>query len=505
MSSAAPAGRRQIIKDSTQYLIAAIVAQTAGLLRAFMMPVLFGPSQLGVWNLMNVVVGYGANAHLGALHGMNKAIPLLRGRDQVEQVEAIKDSVFWLNLLLGVLASGTLWVASLLTQASYVSGLRIVAVVVFLQMIYMFLFSLLRADNRFGLVSQGVSLLSVLSTVLVLLLGFEFADHLLGALTGLAGAYVLVVVYWFWKGHYQFAFRVHLSSIREAITLGVPLIVLAMLDTIFVSVDRWVIATNLGETNLGYYALGIMASTMVGLVPGAIASVLYPRMLERFASKQSSSGARGLLLGPLRAIGALMLVLIGVAVLGLPLMIQLFLPKYLPSVPVIQILMLGAFFLSLAAIAGNYPVTLNKQKLLITVQIVATLFILVVDNVLLRAGYGIVGIAWGTAAGYFIYGMGYALVAIYLALEDKTKTVRFLAQLLIPFVVLGLALAAGQLLWEGSTPLEYVLSAACKLLLVVVVLLPSLWLVNRDGQLAEVARIELHAWSAAKTKQDVAR
>lgn len=500
MNDSAPVGRQQITKDSTQYLAATIIAQGVGMIRAFVIPVLFSPAQLGIWNLMGVILSYGANAHLGLLHGMNKAIPLLRGQGKVEELEAIKNSVFWLNLLLGALAGGMLWVASLIVPASYVSGLRVIAVVMFLQMIFYYLFSLLRADNRFGLVSQGVGVLSIFSTVLILLLAFSFADHLLGALIGLAGAYGVVVAYWFGKGRYRFVFRLSLGSIREALTLGVPLIILGVLDTVLLSVDRGVIAANLGEATLGYYALGIMGSNLLSLVPGAAATVLYPRMLERFAVARDPGAPRSLLMVPLRALAVLMpLLVVGVA-LGLPLLIQLFVPKYLPSVPIIEILIPGAFFLSTALVAGNYLVAINKQRLLINLQIAATLFILVVDTILLRAGYGVIGVALGTAAGYSIYGLSQTILAVNLALGQKAETIRFVARLLIPFIAMVLAIpVAGFLIWEGATPLGYVLSAARRLVLVMSVLLPVLWLVNRDVELGAMARTELQAWLAARS------
>lgn len=471
-------------------MVATIVSQGVGLVRGLVVPLLLTPAQLGVWSMMGVVLNYGGNAHLGILHGMNKAIPLLRGQGKLEDVEATKDSVFWLNLLLGTLAGGIVGAASFIAPASYASGLRIVTVGVFLQMIFFYLFSLLRADNRFGLVSQGVGVFSILSTVLIVFLAFRLADPLLGALIGLVGAYALVVVYWFGKGQYRFTFRLSRGSIREALRMGVPLVILGALDTVFLSIDRWVIAVNLGETTLGYYALGAMASNLIGLVPGAVATVLYPRTLERFGETSDPGAVRGLLTGPLRATAALMLVLVGAATLGLPLLIQLFLPKYLPSVPILEILIPAAFLYSLANITGTWMVAINKQHLLMAVLITASLFSLIVDYILLWAGYGVMGVALGTMAGYAFYGLGYIVLAVYLAFGQKAQTARFLARLLIPFVVMVLAIVvAGFLIEEGQNLLGYVLAAAKRLALVMSVLLPALWLVNRDGELVRAVRI----------------
>lgn len=499
MSHLVPVDRQQIIKDSAKYLVATITAQGVGIIRGLVIPVLFIPAQLGIWNLMGVIVSYGTIAHLGMLNGMNKAIPFLRGQGKLEQAEVIRDSVFWVNMLLGALAGSTILIVSLFAPVNYRSSLCIIGAIVFLQLIFLYMFSLLRADNRFGLLSQGTSGLSILSTILVCTLALTFGNHLFGALVGWAGAHLLIVGYMLVKARYRFAFRISLPHIRETFSLGVPLIILAVLDVIFLSVDRWMIVTNLGETILGYYALGLMVNSMIFLIPTAVATVLFPRQLERFGTTSDPHSIQSLLLGPLRAMVALMLVLVCGVTLGLPLVIRLFLAKYLPSVPIIKILIIGAFFYSLASIPGNCAVAINKQKKLILVLIGAILFSLLMDTILLWAGYGVMGIAIGTMAGYFFYGMGHIIIGLYGVLEQKSEVARFLTRLLIPFpITVFTIVAADFLVREGATVQGYILATLIKTALVASVLLPILWLTNRDGEVIGVVRKELKSWLATK-------
>ncbi len=69
---AAPGIQSQTFKDTLQYSLATIFSTGMALIRAVALPFLFAPIQMGIWNLMNVIVSYGSNAHLGILHGMNK-------------------------------------------------------------------------------------------------------------------------------------------------------------------------------------------------------------------------------------------------------------------------------------------------------------------------------------------------------------------------------------------------------------------------------------------------
>lgn len=483
--------RRRIIKDSAKYLTATIIGQGIGLIRAVLLPVIFSPSQLGIWSLMNVIIGYGANAHVGLLDGMNKAIPLLRTQNNLEAVERIKDSVFWLNLLLGGLAGVAVCFASWVWPGVYGMGLRIVAGIIFLQLIFYYFFSLLRADNRFGLISIGVAGLSVASTLLILGLAVKFQDRLCGALLGFMAAYGLIVAYWMIKSGYKFVFQCRFDAIGRALKLGVPLIILGISNTIYMSVDRWMIAVWLDETRLGYYALGFMGCNLLALVPTSVASVLYPRILESFAVNQDPRAARGLLTGPLQALAVLMLIAVSTAVIILPLLIHVFIPKFLPSVPVIMILIPGAFFISLMPLAANYLVAINWQNLIIAGQVLITIFFWAGDYGMLTRGYGIMGVALVTVVGYSILSLSYILIAVIKAEGQKRKALLFLGRLVFPFVAVVLAIAAiDWLIPTVNARGEYGTLALVRLGFLMIVLGPALWLANRDGELMSIVRSE---------------
>ena len=92
-------GRQKILNDIKHYSGTTIIGQAFLVLRSILIPILFNPAQLGIWNMMFVVLNYSANAHLGLLHGMNKEIPQLRGKGKIEEILSIKDSVFWFIII----------------------------------------------------------------------------------------------------------------------------------------------------------------------------------------------------------------------------------------------------------------------------------------------------------------------------------------------------------------------------------------------------------------------
>ena len=503
-SCSLPSERGQIIQDSVRYLFATIAGQGFGLIRSVMMPVLLNPAQLGIWNLMNVVLGYGGNAQLGILDGMNKLVPILRGQGQIAQVVSVRDSVFWTNLILAALAASCVMLASFFVPLSYSKPLQINAVIVLLLLVFCYLFSLLRADNRFGLLSMGIFVLSVLSTVLVLACGFFADNHLLGALIGLACAYGLTVFFWQWRSGYHYTFQIDRPALLLSFRLGAPLIVLGVLSTVFLSVDRWVIATHLGVTQLGYYALGIMACSLVSLIPQSVASVLYSRMLERFGANSDPTSLRGLLINPTRVVAALMAVIVGMAVLILILVVRFLLPSYSPSVPILTILIPGAFFYAVAFIPAGFVTAINKQHWLMGVQGICIGLGLIMSITVVSLGWGIIGVAMSTFVVYVVYGLGYTILSAHFVFRTRTEIASFLGQVFMPFLAMALALILGLLIIPiGATFGDEALRTAGRLALMMAVLSLVLWWTNRDGKVMSVMREEFNVFLIAARQYKV--
>ena len=184
-----------------------------------------------------------------------------------------------------------------------------------------------------------------------------------------------------------------------------------------------------------------------------------------------------------------MVVVIFCVWLGLPIMINVFLPKYIPSIPIIKILVPSAFFLSLTAIPCFYLVTIGKQRLIIAYLLCAMLTSLIVDYYLVKAGYEIIGVAFGAAAGYFVYGCICCITAIYFATKRFMRTFKMLIVLFIPFMALVVSSVLFDLVvFQGTLSDRYGLHEFYRLLFVGGSLMLMLWFVNRDGELMSIVR-----------------
>lgn len=433
---------------------------------------------------MNVIVGYGANAHLGLLHGMNKLIPALRADRDANRLHAIKDSVFWFNLLLGGAAACLAFSASYWVSDTYSTALRIVSSIVFVQMIFTYLFCLLRAESRFRLVSAGMALFAGLSAALVIIFGYLHPEPLYGALWGLFGANVLSIAFWVIAADYKFRFRIEMPEIRESFYLGIPLIVLGIIDMCFLSVDRWIIAAKFGPKDLGYYAIAIMLVNILGLAANSLSNVLFPHMVEKYAATQSASGMDKVLLLPLNAVAAAMPLVILGAIIILPLFITTLLPKYIPSIPLLDIMLPAAFFSSISAIAGTYLISINRQGSLIKIQLVSMAVAASLDFAFVALGFGAKGVAYGTFIGYFVSGLGYTGIAVYCSTLTLSRTLSVITEIMLPFVVMVVGLLLiGTLLpvWYSKAGVMQI--AGLKAILVGLPLLGVIWRIHRRSEL----------------------
>ena len=485
--------RHKTIKHSIQYLSATIVAQGIGIFKSILLPILFIPAQLGIWNLMGVIIGYGVNAQLGVLHGMNKMIPLLRGESKLKEIEIVKNSIFWFNFFLGAVAALGLFIASFFVPQKYFSCLCIVAVIVLLQLIFSYLFSLLRANSLFGLLSRGVVVFSIGSTLFILLGAFLFHDRVLGALIGLAIAHVIILVYWFLKLKYRFPMKIEFGTIRRSFVIGIPLIIVGVLDVVFISIDRWIIVANLGVTTLGYYALGIMLNNLISMIPGSVSSTLYPKMLERFAVRKNPADSANMFLGALRLGSMVMLVVICGVSFGVPVFIMAFLLKYSPAIFIIKILILGSFFYSLATIAGVYLISIDKQKWLMVIQSILIVVSLSLYALVLKLKYGIVAVALVTAIVYTFFGISYVSAGVYLVKDKKYReTLSFMGRLIAPFILMILlVMVLGPIIVNDKTLGWYLISSVLVFLLTISTVLPFAWFLNRDSVLEKIVWGEL--------------
>jgi O-antigen/teichoic acid export membrane protein len=404
----------QVFKDIASYSSSAVLAQGLGLISGFVVARWLGPTDYGILNVVSLVLIYGAYFDFGILPAMGRDLPLLRGQGDLDQAKAIESAAFGATVVSSVLVAVT--VLALAFTPSYsplmAFGLGGMAILLVLQRLYGYYITVLRGYNEFGRLSQLQALSALLATTLIVVgvLWLGFIGRIVAALL----SQLLMLVYVVRIRKWEIAFSLELPVIWKLIKVGMPIIVSSVILGFLTTVDRVMIVTYLGETQLGYFGIAALIVSVVSLIPGMAVQALYPRMAHKYGeSGHSIASLQDYVLVPSLMLGFLLPLLIGPVYLVLPFIVQTLLPAYTPGILAARIVLLGIFFFALLGLTDYFLVIIGKLKQYVFFACLALALNLILDLLFLNWGWGIVGIALGgTLITYFFYAIaiiGYGL------------------------------------------------------------------------------------------------
>jgi O-antigen/teichoic acid export membrane protein len=139
---------------------------------------------------------------------------------------------------------------------------------------------------------------------------------------------------------------------RQLFATGFPLFLATYLQTAAVGFDRVILLSRGTVETVGYYAPALAVLSAMGIVPGAVAAYVYPRMSYALGQGKAAAGVRGM---ALRA--ALVSLAAGVPVaaagwLAAPPVIERFFPQYAASVPAVRWSLVSGLLWSLSPAVG---------------------------------------------------------------------------------------------------------------------------------------------------------
>lgn len=348
---AAPDSRGYILRSALAYSGTNLFGQTATVVSGFILRRILPPGLMGVWNLAQVVRGYVQAISLGSLSGAMRELPILRGRgDGPGQVRA-RSVVLWYSIaeasvvVLAVWAYGVLRgsVFGLPTFALIVTGLLVI--IGELQAAYTTFF-------------QGAQLYIVLSRVL-LFSSLAYAIALptgawIGGVDGLLAAAIAAELA---RGLWS-AYAGHRSGVtvaptfdwgvwRRLVSFGMGFRIADYPQTVFLSLDLLWVSRGLGLSALGVYAFAKSFYTQSTDVTTRIGTVLFTRTLwQHGGGVDRDKIARDMLrFIQFQQFISIPLVCWATAAAA-PVLIRHITPLYAGSIPVLLILLPGAFFIS---------------------------------------------------------------------------------------------------------------------------------------------------------------
>lgn len=365
-----------------------------------------GPTLYGNYNTVLLLISYSAFTQLGVLDGLHREIPILRGKENYEEIERVKHVALIFSLFAGLIGCLLLLAAIPFLDVSFEIevGLIFGSLIILLGMVNDFYGRLFRAENRFGIVSR-ISVLTAIIRILCIPLILKL--KLLGAFMSLALVPIATLCFSFCASRefYSFKFKWATTIFKKMLIIGIPLFLIGYIESISDTVDRLLILNFLDMTELGLYAVPKTINASIGIFIGlAVNSVMYPRIAEQFGKTNSLTGLEPIIMKTVNILKLIVPVLGGIVFITMPALVHIFLPEYMQGVYPAQILTIGTCFITVFGIMnGVYAATYRIFYLYISYGL-AIIFNVIIGSMLIKVfDLGIIGVAFGKTVSIFIF------------------------------------------------------------------------------------------------------
>ena len=427
----------QIVADVGKFSFATAVSQICGLLRGYFSAHLLGPNIWGVWHTALLVQNYTVFVGLGVGNAMHREIPILRGKGKIEKSLKIIETSFSYNLITAILLFLMISLSTyfLNINEELLLSLRFMSIIVFMNCINGIYNVLFKAYNRFNLLSQ----MSIIRGIIViftipLIYIFSFPGFLAGQVLILLFTLVYSVV----NFKEKIKLKIDINILKKLIIIGFPIALISLATTLFATIDRILILNILGFEDLGFYSVAGIFIIPVTLICNSLNSVMYPRFGEKFGSNQNERDLGKYIKIPIKEISLFAPIIVGAICIIIPTTINLFLPEYTNSILPSQILIFGLFFRAAVGTAGNFFLVTNRQLFYLIIILFSCFLNFILSFVMIKLGFGIIGVAIGTSLSYFIFFLIMLVVAMKYCFVSKADVRSLIFSILLPISIIAI-------------------------------------------------------------------
>ena len=392
-----------IIKDTLLYSGANYITIIIGIVVSVFSKKILGVSGAGSWALLSVVLLYGTYICLGIKNSLYREVPQCIGAKEVAKAGKIQNVTFSYLIVISLVGSVVIWILSfyLFTDPVLKTGVKIVAVLVFVTQMYNLVLTILRARKQISILSKVVVFNSLFVAV------FALPGAYLFNVNGFAAGMVVstALSFYFSKrwGNIRFSLEFDLVQIWHLLKIGLAMFLSGILYRTFMNIDKIMIGKMLGLEQLGLYTIGIMAVSQIGSLPRFFSIVIFPHIQEKYGVTKDVMEIKNMILKPTYLISRLGPVLLGIIIFLVQLVVLSVLPQFKDGLDVMKILVFGYFFIVVNEMSSTLLFTINKQKLLIPLYGIMVAVSIGMNYLFITFGWGITGVALGTSISYLLF------------------------------------------------------------------------------------------------------
>jgi O-antigen/teichoic acid export membrane protein len=452
---------KKIANSFIQFFEGQAIITFVGFISTYFFAKLLGPQDYGTWQTAKLFIDYSLIFMLG--------LPFVLRRDYIQLINSGKEAeardlanvIFTYTAIASFVYSAILLFSGcfLVNDSKLSQSLICVSFIVLLQILSSFGDMVCKGLNKFKIIKHGKIVVSAF-TLLAVFFVWKFSFH--GLLFGIALSELLLCVYYYFTIPIPFAFHWDFSLLARLIPIGFPIYLQNIVQIVFTSIDRLIIASFLTFQDVGYYSLSSMITFPVTLLVSTLSVVVFTELNEKFGNCVSPSVVRMHMDIPQNFVITILSPIIGALVIALPYITQWLLPKYIEGVVPAQLLIFAILFLTLASFSSNALFIINKQKVAAISFAFSGIIKLAGSILFIKLGYGIVSAAIVTIFAYYLYDvlMIYMVkkhvnqpFSLYETISRNYPIIYCLAAFLIAMLISGLAVGNAYSLKGLSTVL----------------------------------------------------
>ena len=254
--------------------------------------------------------------------------------------------------------------------------------------------------NRIPEVSIVMIITSLLIPVFAILFSYWF--QLKGFWAGRIILQVVTLVCFLIASKEFFSFvQIEKEFLKKIFVSGGEIVLFGLFTTGITTMDRFFVKGALGLEQLGYYAIGAMVFTMLMLVPTSITGAVYPKFVGMVNQDLKNQVKQYSIY-----IDIMCLIVSYIVYFTIPYLIKWVMPGYLPSIPIIQVLLVA--FVVYASTQLRYMDIIRKKfmKTLIVYSGIAFFLGIIIFFVISKLSSNIIPFAWGTNTCFVLLSVG---------------------------------------------------------------------------------------------------
>lgn len=423
--------KKKTFKDIAYYSFATYLYTAFNSVSNLFISKILGPTSLGVINYFNAIDSNVNNVLYGTVRSaVEREVPQIK--DPEEKAVYIEKSLT-LNFILLLLVSFVYLTIAIFSEDNLIRySASTVAVLNLIKGGTDFYKSWHKSLDHIRSVSLVMIFSALLIPVFVIL--FSHVWGLEGFWYGRIVVQGLTFIVYFYLLHFVFTLKkISLEFIVYVLKSGGIPVLFSLIVSLFQTMDKFVIKEVLGLEVLGFYSLGAMVFSMLMLIPTSVTGAIFPKFMGMAGMSLKENIVKYSLV-----VEYLCFICCIIAIGLIPVLIEQFLNQYLPSIPIIKVLLIA--FLTYSSVQLKYIDIIRNKKmriliissaicLFVTLSCFAYLFFNGTDN--------IISIAWISVLGFtllsFTLNLSWGMVYNF----PKLKMLWLLFSTFIPLLVIS--------------------------------------------------------------------